>query len=163
MQDLMQPIGTPDGLFHDGNPATGELGTIVSALWLNALQGATRSMQSELLSVLTAAGVAIDPAKTNQVLDAIKKIAWGGTGAARPTTLAGYGITDAIPSSDKGAAGAEWQLLTRMVSCLNHSLQSGRFRLPRCLSRPLIPQITALALPRRQWLALAARCRCLLA
>lgn len=104
MQELMQPIGTPDGLFHDGNPATGDLGTIVSALWLNALQGATRSVQSELLSVLTAAGIAIDPAKSNQVLDSIKKIAWGTT-QARPTTLAGYGITDAIPSSDKGAAG----------------------------------------------------------
>lgn len=107
MQDVMQPIGTPDGLFHDGNPATGQLGTIVSALWLNASQGAIRSTQSELLAVLAAAGVGIDPGSTTQVIEAIKKIAWGGTGAARPTTLAGYGIADAYTktATDSQMAG----------------------------------------------------------
>lgn len=111
MQDLMQPIGTPDGLFHDGNPATGELGTIVSALWLNAVQGTTISVQSELLSVLSGAGVAVDPTKVNQVLDAIKKIAWGGSGTARPTTLAGYGITDALPRIDTPITHQDWNQL----------------------------------------------------
>ncbi|WP_024302212.1 tail fiber protein [Pseudogulbenkiania sp. MAI-1] len=83
----MQQINTPDGQFHDGNPAAGELGTILTAAWLNALQ-------AEILSVLADRGMATDPAKTNQLLDAIKKIAWGGL--ARPNTLAGYGITDAL-------------------------------------------------------------------
>lgn len=75
MQNLIPPIGTPDGLFHDGNSATGELGTIVSALWLNAMQSAARTMQSELLSVLDAAGITADPVKSNQLMAAIRTIA----------------------------------------------------------------------------------------
>ncbi|MCG8993203.1 hypothetical protein [Laribacter hongkongensis] len=102
MHDLMQPIGTPDGLFHDGNPATGELGTLVSALWLNAVQGAARSVQAELLSVLAAAGIAVDPSKNTQVLDAIKKVSWGAD--SRPTTLNGYGITDGLRQFKSGEA-----------------------------------------------------------
>jgi len=85
----MQIINTSDGLFRDGNPASGEPGTIVPAAWLN-------SMQSELLSVLSANGITPDPAKTTQLLDAVKKLAWNST-SARPSTLAGYGITDAAP------------------------------------------------------------------
>lgn len=34
----MIPINTPDGLFHDGNPATNTPGTIITAEWLNAVQ-----------------------------------------------------------------------------------------------------------------------------
>lgn len=34
----MDRINTVDGLFHEGNPATGEKGTKVTADWLNALQ-----------------------------------------------------------------------------------------------------------------------------
>lgn len=96
----MQRPDTPDGLFRDGNPSIGELGTILSAAWLNAVQ-------AELISVLADRGITVDPAKSNQLLDAIKKIAWGGTGAARPTTLAGYGITDAaaVTHSHPGSIG----------------------------------------------------------
>lgn len=96
MQPLMGKVGTPDGQFHDGNSATGELGTIVSALWLNALQSATRSVQSELLSVIEAAGLTADPDEINQLEVAIKQLAWGAQ--HRPTTLGGYGIRDALPN-----------------------------------------------------------------
>lgn len=34
----MDRIDSPDGLFHEGNPAGGEKGTKVTAVWLNALQ-----------------------------------------------------------------------------------------------------------------------------
>lgn len=34
----MERIESPDGLFHEGNPATGEKGTKVTAIWLNSLQ-----------------------------------------------------------------------------------------------------------------------------
>lgn len=34
----MDRIDSPDGLFHEGNPAAGEKGTKVTAAWLNALQ-----------------------------------------------------------------------------------------------------------------------------
>lgn len=92
MQHKMPPVGTADGMFHDGNPATGEPGTIVSALWLNALQSATRNLQAEMLSVLEAAGLEIDPDEIHQLEAAIKQLAWGAQ--QRPTTLAGYGIGD---------------------------------------------------------------------
>ncbi|MCW3479750.1 pyocin knob domain-containing protein [Neisseriaceae bacterium JH1-16] len=67
----MQAINSSDGLFHDGNPATSQPGTIVTAAWLNAIQG-------ELLSVLAGAGIAPDAAKLNQVADAVKKLANSG-------------------------------------------------------------------------------------
>ena len=34
----MERIDSPDGLFHEGNPAVGEKGTKVTAVWLNAIQ-----------------------------------------------------------------------------------------------------------------------------
>lgn len=86
----MKIVETQDGLFRDGNAANGELGTILTAAWLNAVQ-------EELRSVLTDQGIAVDPANNKQLLAAIKKIAWNG--ATRPTTLAGFGISDAIPST----------------------------------------------------------------
>ncbi|HGI5913126.1 TPA: tail fiber protein [Yersinia enterocolitica] len=71
MKNIMPPINTPDKSFHDGNPATGEQGTIVSAEWLNNAQGSIRNTQQELISVLTEAAIAIDENKTNQLLQAI--------------------------------------------------------------------------------------------
>jgi len=94
----MQTINTQDGLFHDGNPSTGELGTIVPAGWLN-------SIQAELLSVLAAASITPSDTKLNQVADAIKKLAWNST-STRPSTLAGYGITDAAPINSPALTGA---------------------------------------------------------
>ncbi|BBF84871.1 phage tail fiber protein [Aquitalea magnusonii] len=97
----MQKINTPDNLFHDGDPSSGALGTIVTAAWLNAMQG-------ELVSVIEAAGIKLDAAKTDQLRLAIAKLvsdaaaplkhghAWADV-SKTPTTLAGYGITDALP------------------------------------------------------------------
>ncbi len=72
MRPLMPPVQTPDNLFHDGNPLTGELGTIVDAEHLNNVQGAVRDAQSELITVLTSAGINVDPTKQNQLLTALK-------------------------------------------------------------------------------------------
>ncbi|WP_440030124.1 tail fiber protein [Chromobacterium amazonense] len=94
MQDPIKPIPTPDQKFHDGNPATGELGTIVSADWLNNVQSALQATQQEVLSVLKDTGQNSDPARQDQLLQAVKKIAWGGN--SKPTTLAGYGIADGL-------------------------------------------------------------------
>ena len=74
MQDLMQTIDTSDKVFHDGNPAIGELGTIVPAKWLNNVQGAVRNLQSELLTVLGSAELASDPLKQDQLKQAIAKV-----------------------------------------------------------------------------------------
>lgn len=62
----MHPIETPDKNFHDGDGVS-ELGTILPAWWLN-------QVQSELLAVLTAAGIRPDKAKPNQVVEALRKI-----------------------------------------------------------------------------------------
>ena len=70
----MPPVQTPDNLLHDGNPLTGELGTIVDAEHLNNVQGAVRDAQSELITVLTAAGINVDPSKQNQLLTALKAL-----------------------------------------------------------------------------------------
>ncbi|ATP27199.1 pyocin knob domain-containing protein [Chromobacterium violaceum] len=98
MQDL-KPINSPDSLFHDGNPATGELGTIVSADWLNGVQSAAQ----ELLTVIKNSGQTPDSTRQDQLLQAVRNIAWGGN--SKPTTLAGYGI--AIASQAEAEAGTD--------------------------------------------------------
>ncbi|EPG7578679.1 phage tail protein [Providencia rettgeri] len=82
MQDLMPPINTPDSAFHDGDPTTGQLGTIVTALWLNNVQAATRDVQLEIKNVLAKAGIQPDPKKTNQLAEAISQIIGSGNYAS---------------------------------------------------------------------------------
>ncbi|WP_455550520.1 hypothetical protein [Chromobacterium piscinae] len=98
MQDL-KPINSPDSLFHDGNPATGELGTIVAADWLNGVQSAAQ----ELLTVIKNSGQTLDSRRQDQLLQAIQSIAWGGN--SKPTTLTGYGI--AVASQAEAEAGTD--------------------------------------------------------
>lgn len=74
MQSLMPPVDAPNNEFSDGNPSLGTLGTVLKALFLNNVQAAIRSVQSELLSVLAAAGINPDGDSNNQVLQAINKI-----------------------------------------------------------------------------------------
>ena len=62
----MHAIDTQDGLFHDGDGVS-ELGTVVTAAWLNQIQ-------AELLAVLQEAGIKPETLKYNQVIEAIKLI-----------------------------------------------------------------------------------------
>lgn len=71
MHSLMPPVDTPDSKFHDGNPLTGELGTIVNAGHLNNVQDAIRDAQAELIAVLSAAGHAPD-SSAGQLLIALR-------------------------------------------------------------------------------------------
>lgn len=82
MQDLMPPINTSDSAFHDGDPTTGQLGTIVTALWLNNVQSATRDVQLEIKNVLAKAGIQPDPKNTNQLAEAISQIIGSGNYAS---------------------------------------------------------------------------------
>lgn len=68
----MHPIETPDKTFHDGDGVS-ELGTILPAWWLN-------QVQSELLAVLTAAGIRPDKSQPNQLLLALNNLAVVTTG-----------------------------------------------------------------------------------
>lgn len=74
MRPLMPPVQTPDNLFHDGNPITGELGTLVEAQHLNNVQATARDIQSELISILAAAAKVPDSSSVHQVLDALRAI-----------------------------------------------------------------------------------------
>ncbi|MGR2681045.1 hypothetical protein [Chromobacterium haemolyticum] len=103
MREVIKPVPTPDALFHDGNPSSGELGTIVGADWLNNVQSAVIANQEELLSVVKSSGQSANPARKDQLLQAVQQIAWGG--ASKPTTLAGYGISDAMKTDDWGMNG----------------------------------------------------------
>lgn len=60
----MQRINTVDARYHDGNPATSELGTIVPAACLNAVQ-------EEIAQAIEGFGEAIDPGVPNQLYQVI--------------------------------------------------------------------------------------------
>ncbi|NWC92611.1 MULTISPECIES: hypothetical protein [unclassified Pseudomonas] len=93
------PAGPP-GYFTDGNPATGASATILTAEFMNTLM-------METLNVLSSAGITPEKGQYNQLALAISKIAgsnssWGSIGN-KPTTIFGYGITDAYTNSQVDA------------------------------------------------------------
>ena len=92
----MQQIDSMDGLFHDGNPATGELGTIVTASWLNSVQG-------ELANLVTGLGGTLDAGKHDQLKTLLSAAL--DSKAVKATTLAGYGIGDAAPKHNAALTG----------------------------------------------------------
>lgn len=72
MKPLMKPVDTPDQVFHDGDPSTGELGTICSAEWLNDTQASIRDIQAECITILRANGFEPDETKRDQLWEAIQ-------------------------------------------------------------------------------------------
>ena len=134
MRPLMPPVQTPDNLFHDGNPLTGELGTIVDAEHLNNVQGAVRDAQSELITVLTAAGINVDPKKQNQLLTALKALLLSRSNpfgdiksdgaAAIATALTNLGFSEYIKGLiGKGDQLSAWKYLG-LVDALNGKQQA---------------------------------------
>lgn len=106
MRSKMSAIGTSDSAFHDGNPSTGELGTIVTADWLNAVQASTMDLQDELLNVLAAASIANAPAVKTQILTAIKKLSQSGSFTfATDTGAANTYVVSLIPALTSRAEG----------------------------------------------------------
>lgn len=74
MKTLMPKVDTRDGLFHNGNPATGEQGTQVKDVWLNNVQENLRDIQAEAHYVLTKAGFNPVENKKTQLYESIVKI-----------------------------------------------------------------------------------------
>lgn len=74
MKDIIEPVDTDDGLFHDGDPSTGVEGTIVSALIMNAMQGGIISVQRELKNILQTADINIDENNDAQVIAALRTL-----------------------------------------------------------------------------------------
>lgn len=67
MQKISDSTSTANaaGEFTEGNPAAGAAATLIKAAWLNAIQ-------RELVSVITDAGAALNPADNAQLLKAVK-------------------------------------------------------------------------------------------
>ena len=92
----MHPIETPDKTFHDGDGVS-EPGTILPAWWLN-------QVQSELLAVLTAAGIRPDKSQPDQLLAALNKLAVVTTGNQE---IAGDKTFTGLTTLKKGAIVAD--------------------------------------------------------
>lgn len=89
----MRRINTPDGLYHNADPVAGEAGTIVTAESLNAIQ-------EEIVAVITAAGITLDPADNAQLLAAIQSITGGGIAwgaiTGKPATATRWPVWDEV-------------------------------------------------------------------
>ena len=72
MKSKLKNINSNTGKFIDGNPTSGELGTIVTAEWLNGVQKRVQDTFEELKNVLALANLQPDDNKTTQVADAIR-------------------------------------------------------------------------------------------
>ena len=150
MRPLMPPVQTPDNLFHDGNPLTGELGTIVDANHLNAVQASIRDAQSELISILTAAAKAPDASSVHQVLDALKILFE--TKDLALTSLAGlvssadtlpyFSGVDTFSLSALTAAGRGLISQTSIANALNY-LQGAPINSPALTGTPTAPTAAA--------------------
>lgn len=82
-------VGLVNGKFVDENPVTGTPGSLIPAAWGN---GVTQ----EILNVLAAAGIVADEAKNDQLAAAIAALVDWSKLKNKPTTLQGYGITNAL-------------------------------------------------------------------
>ncbi|PZP05629.1 Microcystin-dependent protein [Pseudomonas sp. NFPP10] len=86
-------VGLVNGKFVDENPVTGQVGSLISSEWGNAVT-------DELLNVIRAGGKEPAEAEHDQLLAAIKAIVRDSIPPEKiRTTLAEYGITDAYTKS----------------------------------------------------------------
>lgn len=99
----MQKIGASTssanalGEFTEGNPGAGVAATSLKAAWLNAVQ-------RELVHLVEGAGLTLDAADDSQILKAIQALQVNASTwlklSDKPTTIAGFGITDAYAKGE---------------------------------------------------------------
>jgi hypothetical protein len=82
-------VGLVNGGFIDENPVAGTPGSLIPAAWGN-------SVTQEILNAIKAAGLTPDEARTDQLATAIGALVDFTKLKNTPTTLSGYGITDAV-------------------------------------------------------------------
>lgn len=104
MKPLMPPIDTPDRVFHDGDPSTGELGTICSAEWLNNVQDNIRNIQAECIAILKATGFTPDDTKDGQLWEAIQAAIKSQVPAASLTTSGITQLSSSVTSDSETIA-----------------------------------------------------------
>lgn len=101
MQKISDSTNTANaaGEFTEGNPGAGVAATLLKASWFNALQ-------RELVGLVLGANIALNASDDAQVLKAVKALAGAAndflTMKNKPSTLDGYGISDALAIGQYG-------------------------------------------------------------
>ncbi|MFZ7224352.1 tail fiber protein, partial [Avibacterium avium] len=96
MKDLLPKIDSPDGEFHNGDPASGTQGTRVTAEWLNGVQGHLRDYGQELKYLLSQARLSPIPSRTTQVYEAIVAVINANRRNGSTTAKGEIQLTDSI-------------------------------------------------------------------
>lgn len=106
MKDVLNPIQSPDGLFHEGDPQTGALGTRVRAQWLNDVQAHLQDFGKELSYLLSQARLAPDETRQNQVYEAILAVIEANRKQGSTTQVGEVQLTDRVDLDDSTLAGS---------------------------------------------------------
>ena len=128
MKSLMPQIDSNDGLFHNGNPATGEQGTRVTDTWLNDVQDRVRDVQAEAHYVLGKAGFKPVENKQTQLYEAIVKIIDDNRKSASTTQKGEVRLT-----SDTGLDSEELGLTAKAGKALAQGIAILRLALNNCI------------------------------
>lgn len=126
MKSLMPQIDSNDGLFHNGNPATGEQGTRVTDTWLNNLQDRVRDVQAEAHYVLQKAGFRPVENKQTQLYEAIVKIIDDNRKSASTTQKGEVRLTSdtGLDSEDLGLTAKAGKVLAQGIAALRLALNN---------------------------------------
>ena len=126
MKSLMPQIDSNDGLFHNGNPATGEQGTRVTDTWLNDLQDRVRDVQAEAHYVLQKAGFQPVENKQTQLYEAIVKIIDDNRKSASTTQKGEVRLTSdtGLDREDLGLTAKAGKVLAQGIAALRLALNN---------------------------------------
>lgn len=126
MKTLMPKVDTRDGLFHNGNPATGEQGTRVTDTWLNNLQDRVRDVQAEAHYVLQKAGFKPAENKQTQLYEAIVKIIDDNRKSASVTQKGEVKLTSdtGLDSEELGLTAKAGKVLAQGIAALRLALNN---------------------------------------
>ncbi|MGF7454245.1 phage tail protein, partial [Pasteurella bettyae] len=126
MKSLMPKIDSNDGLFHNGNPATGEQGTRVTDTWLNDVQDRVRDVQAEAHYVLGKAGFKPVENKQTQLYEAIVKIIDDNRKSASTTQKGEVWLTSdtGLDSEELGLTAKAGKALAQGIAILRLALNN---------------------------------------
>ena len=126
MKSLMPQIDSNDGLFHNGNPATGEQGTRVTDTWLNDVQDRVRDVQAEAHYVLLKAGFRPVENKQTQLYEAIVKIIDDNRKFASTTQKGEVRLTSdtGLDSEELGLTARAGKKLAQMIAVVQLALNN---------------------------------------
>ena len=126
MKSLMPQIDSNDGLFHNGNPATGEQGTRVTDTWLNNLQDRVRDVQAEAHYVLQKAGFQPVENKQTQLYEAIVKIIDDNRKSASTTQKGEVRLTSdtELDSEELGLTAKAGKKLAQLIATVQLALNN---------------------------------------